>query len=307
MNISQKLQIIQKFSQLTQESLAQELGVSFATLNSWINNKSIPRESKQKLIDELYLKYTGQKTIPENVLQSKKEIIKSKSKKYKNIIKKITSSPDIYDQFILSLTYHTNSIEGSTLTENETAAILFQNVSLPNKNLTEHLEAKNHQSALRFLFEQVNPKFRITEAFILRLHSILMNSIRPDAGAYRNHGVRIVGANVPTANYLKVPELMKEIIKNINKEKKDLIEHISAIHSKFEQVHPFSDGNGRIGRLLINAMLMKKNLPPAVIRQEKKRLYYIYLNKSQLKEDSSSLQDFICDAVLEGVDILGRK
>lgn len=307
MNISQKLQIIQKFSQLTQESLAQELGVSFATLNSWINNKSIPRESKQKLIDELYLKYTGQKTIPENVLQSKKEIIKSKSKKYKNIIKKITSSPDIYDQFILSLTYHTNSIEGSTLTENETAAILFQNVSLPNKNLTEHLEAKNHQSALRFLFEQVNPKFRITEAFILRLHSILMNSIRPDAGAYRNHGVRIVGANVPTANYLKVPELMKEIIKNINKEKKDLIEHISAIHSKFEQVHPFSDGNGRIGRLLINAMLMKKNLPPAVIRQEKKRLYYIYLNKSQLKEDSSSLQDFICDAVLEGFDILGRK
>jgi len=305
MNISQKLQLAQKFSQLTQENIARELGVSFVTLNSWINGKSIPRKNKQKLIDELYLKYTGQKTIPTSVLQSKKEIIKSK--KHKNIIKKITSNPDIYDQFVLSLTYHTNSIEGNTLTENETAAILFQNASLPNKSLIEHLEAKNHQSALRFLFEQINPKFRITESFILRLHSILMNSIRPDAGAYRNHGVRIVGANVPTANYLKIPELMREIVKNINREKKDLIEHVSVLHGKFEQIHPFSDGNGRIGRLLINAMLMKKNLPPAIVKQEKKRLYYIYLNKFQLREDSSPLQDFICDAVLESFNILERK
>lgn len=305
MNISEKLQLVQKFSQLTQENIARELGVSFATLNSWINGRSIPRENSQKLIDELYLKYTGQKKIPTSVLRSKKEIIKSK--KQRNVIKEITDNPDIYDQFVLSLTYHTNSIEGSTLTENETAAILFQNASLPNKSLIEHLEAKNHQSALRFLFEQVNPKFRITEAFILKLHSILMNSIRPDAGAYRNHGVRIVGANVPTANHLKIPELMKEIIRNINKEKKDLIEHISVLHGKFEQIHPFSDGNGRIGRLLINAMLMKKNLPPAVIKQEKKRLYYTYLNKFQLEENSILLQDFICDAVLEGFDILERK
>lgn len=305
MNISEKLQLVQKFSQLTQENIARELGVSFATLNSWINGKSVPRENNQKLIDELYLKYTGQKTIPTSVLQSKKEIIRSK--KQRNVVKEITDNPDIYDQFVLSLTYHTNSIEGSTLTENETAAILFQNASLPNKSLIEHLEAKNHQSALRFLFEQVNPKFRITEAFILKLHSILMNSIRPDAGAYRNHGVRIVGANVPTANHLKIPELMKEIIRNINKEKKDLIEHISVLHGKFEQIHPFSDGNGRIGRLLINAMLMKKNLPPAVIKQEKKRLYYTYLNKFQLEENSILLQDFICDAVLEGFDILERK
>lgn len=305
MNISQKLQLIQKFSQLTQENIARELGVSFATLNSWINGKSVPRKNNQKSIDELYLKYTGQKKIPTSVLQSKKEIIKNK--KHRNVIKEIMSNPDIYDQFVLSLTYHTNSIEGSTLTENETAAILFQNASLPNKSLIEHLEAKNHQSALRFLFEQVNPKFRITESFILKLHGILMNSIRPDAGAYRNHGVRIVGANVPTANHLKVPELMKEIIRNINKEKKDLIEHISVLHGKFEQVHPFSDGNGRIGRLLINAMLMKENMPPAVIKQEKKRLYYTYLNKFQLEENSVLLQDFICDAVLEGFDILERK
>ena len=305
MNISEKLQLVQKFSQLTQENIARELGVSFATLNSWINGKSVPRENNQKLIDELYLKYTGQKTIPTSVLQSKKEIIRSK--KQRNVVKEITDNPDIYDQFVLSLTYHTNSIEGSTLTENETAAILFQNASLPNKSLIEHLEAKNHQSALRFLFEQVNPKFRITEAFILKLHSILMNSIRPDAGAYRNHGVRIVGANVPTANHLKIPELMKEIVRNINKEKKDLIEHISVLHGKFEQIHPFSDGNGRIGRLLINAMLMKKNLPPAVIKQEKKRLYYTYLNKFQLEENSVLLQDFICDAILEGFDILERK
>lgn len=299
MTVAQKLQLIKKISGLTQEKLAQKMGVSFATLNSWIKGKSIPHQKNQDLVNELYLEYTGQKVIPENILQAKKELIKDRSKKYRNVIKRIVGRPDIFKQFILSLTYNSNSIEGSTLTEPETAAILFRNASLPNKDLIEHLEVKNHQSALRFLFRQVKPKFKITEAFILKLHSILMNGIRDDAGEYRKHGVRIVGANVPTANYLKAPELMKKLVKDINREKKDVINSVTIIHSRFEQIHPFSDGNGRIGRLLIHAMLLRENLPPAVIKQEKRSLYYTYLNKSQLKKDYSLLEDFICDAILE--------
>ena len=205
MNISEKLRLIQKISGLSQEKLARKLEVSFNTLNSWINEKSIPRKNKNEKIDQLYKEHTGLKIISKDKLEAKKEIIKNKQKKYKNVLKKILSNPDIYDQFSLSLTYNSNSIEGSTLTKNETAAVLFQDTSLPNKSLIEHLETKNHQTALEYLFQHLADKKKINEDLILKLHGILMNSIRSDAGGYRSHAVRIVGANIATANFLKVP------------------------------------------------------------------------------------------------------
>lgn len=304
MNVSQKLQIIQRLSKLTQTALARELKVSFPTLNSWINERSRPHAGKVELINKLYSKLTGQKNIPEDSTNAKKDIIIQKGKKYKSIINEIANRQDIHDQFVLSFTYHTNSIEGSTLTENETAAILFQNITLKNKGLIEHLEAKNHQSALEYLFSKVGRNYEVTEDFILELHHILMNSIRPDAGSYRRHGVRIVGANVPTANYLKVPDLMGKLITEINESSNDLFFHVSQIHAKFEKIHPFSDGNGRVGRLIMTAMLLRKNFPPAVIKKQQKRLYYKYLQQAQQKEDYTSLEDFICDSILNGFDIL---
>jgi len=252
MKVFQKLQLIQKISGLTQEKLAKKLDVSFVTLNSWINNKSIPHKKKEEKIDALYKEYTGLRVVSDDVLQAKKDIIEKKKKEHKNILKKILSNPDIYDEFKLSLTYNSNSIEGNTLTKDETAGVLFQGISLPNKKLVEQLEAKNHQTALEYSFSHIDNKGKINEDFVLKLHNILMNSIREDAGWYRNHSVRIVGANIPTANYLKVPDLMKSLIGRINKLKKDIIKKIASIHSEFEQIHPFSDGNGRAGRLLMN-------------------------------------------------------
>ncbi len=304
MTTQEKLQIIKQLSQLTQTQLSAKLEVSFPTLNSWINGKSNPHAIKLKRINELYIQLSGKKIIPENAITAKKGIILKKSEQKKSIIKLINSRPDIHDQLVLSFTYNTNSIEGSTLTENETAAIIFQNITLKNKNLIEHLEAKNHQSALEYLLKIISPTLQITEELIMELHKILMNSIRPDAGTYRNHGVRIVGANVPTANYLKVPKLMSELIVQINKGHTDNINHAAVIHSKFEQIHPFSDGNGRIGRLIMAAMLLKKNIAPAVIKQQKKNLYYKALQKSQQKKEFEQLDEFICDAILNGFEII---
>jgi len=302
MNTSEKLKIIKRLSGLTQENLSKELGVSFATLNSWINSKSKPHKSKFESIDKLLSKYTG---IPisgddEKEEISKKDIMHKKAKKYKDILSLIMKRTDLYDQLILSLTYNTNRIEGSTLTEDETAAVIFRNETIKNKNLVEHLEAKNHQSAIKFLFNNLSKRRKIDEKLILKLHSILMNVIRDDAGFYRRHGVRMVGSNVPTANYLKVPELMNKLVREINQKKKDIIEHSAQIHCKFEQIHPFSDGNGRIGRLILSAMLLKNNLPPAVIEIKEKRLYLSYLRKSQLKNNFAPLEDFMCDAILNG-------
>lgn len=307
MTIKEKLKIIQTVSGLTQTEIATKIGVSFVAFNNWWNEKSEPRKKQAIIIDELYKEYTGQNIIPETMLFAKKELIVKESKKYKNILGVILGNPDIYDQFLLSLTYNSNKIEGSTLSEDETADIMFNNKSISDKSIIEQLEVKNHQAALKYLFTQLEDVKKINEKLILKLHSVLMNGIRDDAGAYRRHGVRIVGSNVPTANYLKVPILMSNIVGEINKKQKDNITHVSNIHARFEQVHPFSDGNGRIGRLILVAMILVKNIAPATVKQEYKRLYYTSLRRAQLKDDFTQLEDFICNAIMVGFDILGRK
>jgi Fic family protein len=306
MTIPEKLKIIQERSGMKQTELAQRFGVSFATLNAWYNGKSKPRAGKQDLIDDFYLEVTGQKKITDEYLKGKKEQIKERSRKHSNILKEIILNPDIKQEFILKLTYHSNKIEGSTLSEKETASIIFDNISFPKKTLSEQLEAKNHQTALNYLFDYIVDKEEINESLVLKLHSILMNGIISDAGKYRKHPVRILGSSVPTANYLKINELMGELFKMLSKNN-DIIALVSEIHSFFEKIHPFSDGNGRVGRLLLTAMLLRENLTPAIIKQGTKHLYYTYLEKSQLSNDNSQLQNFICDAINNGLDILEGK
>ena len=306
MNTRQKLEIIQKMMGLTQTKLAEKFGVSFVAFNSWWTGKSNPRPKMQTAIDELFLEVTGQKTIPDNQLTAKKQALQQKSEGHKSILSEILNNPDIRDQFILKLTYHSNSIEGSTLTEPDTAAILFDNTAVPNKSLIEQLEAKNHQTALNYLFDHISRKEKIDENLVLKLHGILMNGIHHNAGIYRNHAVRITGVNLPTANYMSIPKLIPEAMARIDIKTKDIISLSASIHSEFEQIHPFSDGNGRVGRLLMNAILLNTNFAPAIIRQEQKQLYYTYLYKAQTKKDRSQLEDFLCEAVVDGFKILER-
>ncbi len=291
---------------LPQTELARKLGVSFPAFNRWWTGKALPRAAKQAAIHELFLEVTGRKVIPPHRLVTKKKLLWGKSSQYKNVLDEILQHPDIRDQFILKLTYHSNRIEGSKLTESDTAAILFDNVALPDKSLTEQLEAKNHQTALMAVFDTVSKNRKIDEHFGLKLHGILMNGIRPNAGSYRHHSVRIVGVHLPTANFMKIPALMPPVMALAGKRAKDVIRLSATFHSQFEQIHPFSDGNGRVGRLLLCAMLLRANLAPAVIRQERKQLYYTYLYKAQMEADYSQLEDFLCEAVLEGFTILER-
>lgn len=304
MTTPEKLKVIRRASGLTQEKLAAELGVSFVAFNNWITGKSMPRKGAAERIDALYRKYTGEKKISPSVLAGKKAALTVKRRKYPTVLREILSRPNAYDEFLLELTYNSNRIEGSTLTENETAAIIFKNVALPNKSLIEQLEARNHRAALEYLFGRLKEKKPITEEFVLQLHRILLNGIDSSAGSYRKHNVRILGANVPTANYVKVPEKMKALMKDVRYAGRDVIAQAAETHSRFEQIHPFSDGNGRVGRLLMNAVLLRSNFPPAVISAKKRPLYFRYLNEAQIKGDNFSLEDFLCDAVLEGYELL---
>jgi len=303
MGINQKLAFLQKILGLTQTQLAQKLDVSFPTFNSWIRGRSLPHESKQRKILQLYREVTGQKEDFEDALHAKKAFLGHQKKLCSDPLKKIQKRQDILDDLFLSFTYNTNSIEGSTLTLGETSAVLFEGITFRNKDLREHLEAKNHQVAMKFLFQTIRQQ-NFSEDYISEIHRILMQGILEDAGLYRRHGVRIVGANVPTANYLKVPDLMQKLMKEIALKEKDVIAHVSRIHALFEKIHPFSDGNGRVGRLIMAGMLLKAHFPPAVIEKKEKQRYYKALQKAQLKEDYEALEDLVCESVLNGYKIL---
>lgn len=306
MNYKEQIQLIQKITGLNQDDIANRLGVTFAALNRWLNDRAIPRESIKKKINKLYIETTGDNHIVDTLEEARISLLENKKKKHENVLTEILSNPDIKDQFVLSLTYNSNTIEGSTLSENETAAIIFQNKTFPSKSMTEHLEAKNHQTALEYLFSYILDKGHISEKLILKLHEILMNGIHSDAGLYRRHGVRIVGSNVPTANHVKVPYLMEQLVRDISKKSKSVINHAAFIHSRFEQIHPFADGNGRVGRLIMTAMLLKENIVPAIIEQKEKHKYYSCLNSAQLKNNIEPLENFILDSILEGYKTLER-
>lgn len=308
MTFQQKLNRLIAAMGKTQAELAELLQVSVVTLNSWIHGKSTPRPKAQERIDLLFQEYIGVDAVDQSALAAKKKEINEYKKKFPNPLLHIIERKDIYDAFVLELTYHTNGIEGSTFTEPEVRAVLFDNVTIPDKTLIEHQEAKNHQAAFGNMMKWLQQSKKnnvITEKVIQQLHFMLMNGIRSDAGYYRRHGVRILGSHVPTANYLKISDRMQELITVFQAEhENELYAHLAKTHSQFEQIHPFSDGNGRVGRLLMHAMTLQHGLPPVLIKKEKKQAYYTYLQKAQVQQEYLFLESFICDGILDAYTLL---
>lgn len=304
MKIFTKIQQILKDGKYTQEELAHELNVSFTTLNSWVNNRSTPYKRNQVIINLLYLKITGQQIVPESELQYKRKELFKKSGKYKNLLKYIVSRKDLVDQLGLSLTYNSNRLEGSTLSKGETRDILFNNMVIKDKTLVEHMEAKNHHTAWEYLLKYLSQRGKINEQLSLKLHQILMNGIWESAGTYRTHNVRMVGSYVPTTNHLSISKKLKTFYKSFEKTKSLTLTKTVSLHGDFEQIHPFADGNGRVGRLLLNGILLSIDFPPAIILQEKKNMYLKYLQKYQMQKEITQLENFIMDAILEGFKLI---
>jgi len=308
MNIAQKLQQIKRHSGKTQEELAKDLNTSFPTINSWINGKSQPRKKAVEKINSLYFEYLGNTSIKEETLKRKSIKLQQLQKQFKNPFSMLMSRKDIYDNFLLSLTYHTNGIEGSTFNEPDVKAVMFDDVTIPNKTVREHQEAKNHQGALGYMMRWIRDGNTIVnQEFIKHIHQILMNGILHNAGEYRTHSVRILGSLVPTSNHLSIEKNMTKLIQEINSFKKesiDQVNHIAMIHAKFEQIHPFSDGNGRVGRLLMNLLSLHYKMAPVIVRKEKKQAYYTYLEEAQARDNNIPLASFIFDGLFEGYKLL---
>ncbi|MDR0308161.1 MAG: Fic family protein [Chitinispirillales bacterium] len=305
--ISQKLKDILISAAWTQEELARNLGTTQKTVNLWINERSSPHFRHIQKIDLLYFDIIGYAQIEFSILSKQKNGAISKGIN----VAKIVSDKEILDALTLHLTYHTNTIEGSTMTLADVQEILSDdNKVLSNKTAREQIEAKNHRSALYFLLDQLNAKkdtFFWTKELILEIHLRLMNSIISNAGAFRNHGARIASSRVVLANYVKIPRLIEEFIESLNTPTKDLIRFLAQTHSTFEKIHPFSDGNGRTGRLILFISALQYGVIPPLVLKEKKHAYYKYLEIAQTEEKFELLEMFMAESIISAYELIKNR
>lgn len=189
------------------------------------------------------------------------------------------------EDFITRSTYHSNAIEGSTLTYAETYAILFNDNSfkINNKEPREIYEAINHKRAMHILFDRLESKdYTLTEQFIKQMNQTINQDIK-DTKGYRSVSVIIRGSEHLPPKPEEVNNLMMYFVYNYNHdENKDIFYKIAQYHLEFESIHPFEDGNGRCGRLLINFELLKNNIAPIVILKEDRGKYFELLRNHDI-------------------------
>lgn len=209
----------------------------------------------------------------------------------------------IKESLSIEWTYNSNSIEGNTLTLQETKMVIEDGFTIKGKSLREHFEVVNHQEAIEFVESLASNEYVLNKLDILSIHHLVLQKIEKDfAGKYRTSGVRISGANFVPPNALKVDEFVGELIDFVNDSEVDILIRSAIFHHRFVWIHPFFDGNGRTARLLLNLILMKSGFPPAIILKNDRKKYYDALNQAN-NQDYSKLVLLILQAVERTLDI----
>ncbi len=208
-------------------------------------------------------------------------------------------------QFSIELAYNSNGIEGNSLTLRETKLVIEEGITIKSKPLREHFEAINHQKGFEFLDSIIKEKPKITEDVIKKIHRTILTNIDDEyAGKYRDVNVRILGAIKSPPRFEKVPDKMAEYVEYINKnpENLNIIELSSLIHYKLVEIHPFTDGNGRTTRLLMNLFLMQHGYPVTIVLKVDRKKYYDRLRKAD-QGDIKPFTDFIGRNIERSLDI----
>ena len=199
------------------------------------------------------------------------------------ILEFILNNKEYLQDLITRSTYHSNAIEGSTLTYAETYAILYNDNSfkINGKEPREIYEAINHKKALELVFKNLQNNEEFDERFIKKINETINKDIK-DTEGYRTVQVFIQGSEHIPPEPEKVPNLMMYYIYNYNHDEQDIFTKIAKYHIDFERIHPFEDGNGRTGRLLISYELLKNDLPPVVIAKEDRVKYFEFLKNNEV-------------------------
>lgn len=208
------------------------------------------------------------------------------------------------DDLRVFLTYHSNAIEGNSLSLQETQMVIDYGVTIHGHSLREYLEATNHAEAYQYMAELVEKRVAISRDTMLTLHNLVMDKILDSKGQFRTVSVYIRGSNMTPPPARDVERLMYEWVKWIYGEglKYEPVTRAAIAHHGFEAVHPYADGNGRVGRLLLNLMLMQEGYPPALLLHDW-RVRYIHALNTANTGNYNPLINVIGQAVEAGLDL----
>ena len=193
------------------------------------------------------------------------------------------------EEFAVEYTYNSNAIEGNTLTLRETDLVL-RGLTIDQKPLKDHMEAVGHKEAFDLVRELVKENAPLTESLIKRIHYLVLADKKEDRGVYRRIPVRIIGAgNEPVQPYLIGPK-MEQLLWDYLASDEHIVTKLARFHVEFEGIHPFIDGNGRTGRLLVNLELMKAGYPPIDIKFTDRAAYYKAFDAFHARHDLSAME-----------------
>lgn len=206
-------------------------------------------------------------------------------------------------EFMIEFTYNSNAIEGNTLTLKETAMVL-EGMTIDQKKMKDHLEAVGHRDAFTYVQDIASKEVDLTESVIKNIHSLVLMNKPEDKGVYRGIPVRIMGAYTdPVQPYMIEPKMTELLKNNLARENKmSIIERIALFHLEFEGIHPFIDGNGRTGRLILNLDLIRNGYPPINVKFTDRKRYYDAFDAYYRDGSSSTMSNFIAEYVDKRLD-----
>ena len=206
------------------------------------------------------------------------------------------------EEFIVEYTYNSNAIEGNTLTLRETDLVL-RGLTIDSKPLKDHMEAVGHKEAFDFVSELVKDNVPISEGIIKQIHYLVLADKREDRGVYRRVPVRIMGAqHEPVQPYFIEPK-MEQLLYDFAASTEHIVTKLARFHIEFEGIHPFIDGNGRTGRLLVNLELMKSGLTPIDIKFTDRIAYYNAFDEYYVKHNLSLMENLFAGYINARLDM----
>lgn len=205
------------------------------------------------------------------------------------------------EEFVVEYTYNSNAIEGNTLTLRETDMVL-RGLTIDKKPLKAHMEAIGHKEAFEYVSELVKERQSLSESIIKQIHYLVLADKTDDRGVYRRIPVRIMGAkHEPVQPYMIMPS-MEQLLERYARSEEHIIPKLARFHIEFEGIHPFIDGNGRTGRLLVNLELMKAGYPPIDIKFTDRVAYYNAFDEYHTKNNLAPMTNLFARYVDERLE-----